>query len=178
MVVTHGGLEGGYGLYLRDNKPTFVYNFLSIDRPTFTAKDPLPKGKTTTRRRLRLRRRRHGQGRQDHHVGQRQKDRRGPPGKNHSHPVLAGRRTRRRHATSAPPSTSPTRCPSSSPARSTRSRSTCSKRLSNEMRETAAVDDMVRIEGGEFTMGSVDFYPEERPFRRARVANLRSTVIR
>ncbi len=46
MVVTHGGLEGGYGLYLRDNKPTFVYNFLSIDRPTFTAKDPLPAGKT------------------------------------------------------------------------------------------------------------------------------------
>jgi hypothetical protein len=46
MVVTHGGLEGGYGLCLRDNKPTFVYNFLSIDRPTFTAKDPVPKGKT------------------------------------------------------------------------------------------------------------------------------------
>ena len=46
MIVTHGGLEGGYGLYLRDGKPTFVYNFLSIDRPTFTAKDPLPKGKT------------------------------------------------------------------------------------------------------------------------------------
>jgi arylsulfatase A-like enzyme len=46
MVVTHGGLEGGYGLYLRDNKPTFVYNFLSIDRPTFTANEPLPKGKT------------------------------------------------------------------------------------------------------------------------------------
>src|SRR6202044_37179 len=46
MVVTHGGLEGGYGLYLRDNKPTFVYNYLSIDRPTFTSKAPLPKGKT------------------------------------------------------------------------------------------------------------------------------------
>jgi hypothetical protein len=46
MVVTHGGLEGGYGLYFRDNKPTFVYNYLSIDRPTFIAKDPLPKGKT------------------------------------------------------------------------------------------------------------------------------------
>jgi arylsulfatase A-like enzyme len=46
MVVTHGGLEGGYGLYLLDNKPTFVYNYLSIDRPTFTAKDPLPKGNT------------------------------------------------------------------------------------------------------------------------------------
>jgi hypothetical protein len=46
MIVTHGGLEGGYGLYLRDGKPTFVYNFLSIDRPTFAAKEPLPKGKT------------------------------------------------------------------------------------------------------------------------------------
>jgi hypothetical protein len=29
MIVTHGGLEGGYGLYLRDGKPTFVYNFLA-----------------------------------------------------------------------------------------------------------------------------------------------------
>ena len=47
MIITHGGLEGGYGLYLRDGKPVFVYNFLSIDRPTFTGKDPLPRGKTT-----------------------------------------------------------------------------------------------------------------------------------
>lgn len=46
MIVTHGGLEGGYGLYLRDGKPTFVYNFLSVERFTFAAKDPLPKGKT------------------------------------------------------------------------------------------------------------------------------------
>ena len=45
MIVTHGGLEGGYGLYLRDGRPTFVYNFLSIERPTFTAKEPLAKGK-------------------------------------------------------------------------------------------------------------------------------------
>ncbi|HEY2477031.1 MAG TPA: SUMF1/EgtB/PvdO family nonheme iron enzyme, partial [Candidatus Cybelea sp.] len=37
------------------------------------------------------------------------------------------------------------------------------------MRETTAVDDMVRIEGGEFAMGSSDFYPEERPVRRAEV---------
>ena len=39
-------IEGGYGLYLRDGRPTFVYNFLSIDRPTFAGKDPLPPGKT------------------------------------------------------------------------------------------------------------------------------------
>jgi len=45
MIVTHGGLEGGYGLYLRDGIPTFVYNFLSVDRPTFTASAPLAKGK-------------------------------------------------------------------------------------------------------------------------------------
>lgn len=47
MIVTHGGLEGGYGLYLRDGKPVFVYNFLSVERTTFTAEKPLAKGKTT-----------------------------------------------------------------------------------------------------------------------------------
>ena len=47
MIVTQGGVEGGYGLYLRDGKPTFVYNYLGIDRPTFTGKDALPKGKAT-----------------------------------------------------------------------------------------------------------------------------------
>jgi arylsulfatase len=46
MVITHGGLEGGYGLYLRDGKPVFVYNFLSVERTTFAARDPLPKGPT------------------------------------------------------------------------------------------------------------------------------------
>jgi arylsulfatase len=46
MIVTEGGIEGGFGLYLRDGKPTFVYNFLGRDRPTFVAKDPLPKGPT------------------------------------------------------------------------------------------------------------------------------------
>jgi arylsulfatase len=47
MIVTQGGVEGGYGLYLRDGKPTFVYNYLGIERPTFTAKNPLRKGKAT-----------------------------------------------------------------------------------------------------------------------------------
>jgi arylsulfatase len=45
MIVTHGGLEGGYGLYLRDGKPTFVYNFLSVERTTLAAKQALPAGK-------------------------------------------------------------------------------------------------------------------------------------
>jgi arylsulfatase len=47
MVVTHGGLEGGYGLYLREGKPTFVYNFLSMERTTFASNEPLPKGQHT-----------------------------------------------------------------------------------------------------------------------------------
>jgi arylsulfatase len=47
MIVTHGGVEGGYGLYLREGKPTFVYNYLGIERPTVTARNALPQGKTT-----------------------------------------------------------------------------------------------------------------------------------
>jgi len=47
MIVTQGGSEGGYGLYLRDGKPTFVYNFLGVERPTFTADTALPKGKAS-----------------------------------------------------------------------------------------------------------------------------------
>src|SRR5262245_6893035 len=47
MIVTHGGLEGGYGLYLRDGRPTSVYNYLALERPTLVAKEPLTKGKST-----------------------------------------------------------------------------------------------------------------------------------
>jgi arylsulfatase A-like enzyme len=45
MIVTQGGLVGGYGLYLSEGKPTFVYNYLALDRVTFSAEGPLPKGK-------------------------------------------------------------------------------------------------------------------------------------
>jgi hypothetical protein len=45
MIITHGGLEGGYGLYVRDGKPTFVYNYLSLERYTVAAATALPKGK-------------------------------------------------------------------------------------------------------------------------------------
>ena len=53
MIVTHGGLEGGYGLYLRDGKPTFVYNFLSVERPTFAGDGAAAQGQGDDRRRLR-----------------------------------------------------------------------------------------------------------------------------
>lgn len=45
MIATHGGIVGGYGLYLRAGKPTFVYNFLALERTTITADQPLPAGK-------------------------------------------------------------------------------------------------------------------------------------
>jgi arylsulfatase len=45
MIATHGGLAGGYGLYVREGKPTFVYNYLALERPTFTGKNALPAGK-------------------------------------------------------------------------------------------------------------------------------------
>ena len=45
MIATHGGIVGGYGLYLRENKPVFVYNYLSLERTTVAGEEPLPTGK-------------------------------------------------------------------------------------------------------------------------------------
>src|SRR5581483_978761 len=44
MVITQGGLTGGYGLYLRGGKAHFVYNLLALERFTISS-GPLPKGK-------------------------------------------------------------------------------------------------------------------------------------
>jgi hypothetical protein len=45
MIVTHGGLVGGYGLYVREGKATFVYNYLALEHYTIAGLQPLPKGK-------------------------------------------------------------------------------------------------------------------------------------
>mgnify|MGYP000165094174 CR=1 FL=1 len=47
MIVTQGGLEGGYGLYLRNGKVNFTYNFLGTERFEFSSKAPVGKGKHT-----------------------------------------------------------------------------------------------------------------------------------
>lgn len=47
MIVTGGGGFGGYGLYLVDGKPNFVYNFLAIDRFRWKSDAPLAKGAHT-----------------------------------------------------------------------------------------------------------------------------------
>ena len=75
MIVTEGGLQGGYGLYLREGKPTFVYNFLDLERPTIAAKEPLPKGKTKLVVDFAYDGGRTGQRRDRHHDRQRQQDR-------------------------------------------------------------------------------------------------------
>ena len=46
IVITQGGLTGGYGLYMRDGKAHFVYNLLAMDLFIITS-DTLPKGKVT-----------------------------------------------------------------------------------------------------------------------------------
>ena len=45
MIATHGGITGGYGLYLRDGRPVFVYNYLALERITVESKERLPSGK-------------------------------------------------------------------------------------------------------------------------------------
>jgi len=49
MLVTHGGKFGGYGLFVQNGKPTFVYNWGDSARYTVTSQKPLPQGKSTLR---------------------------------------------------------------------------------------------------------------------------------
>ena len=49
VLVTHGGKFGGYGLFVQNGKPTFVYNWGQSARYTVTAAEPLPPGKSTIR---------------------------------------------------------------------------------------------------------------------------------
>ena len=45
MLVTHGGRFSGYGLYLKDGKPTFTMNLLDLQRPKWQSELPLSPGK-------------------------------------------------------------------------------------------------------------------------------------
>jgi arylsulfatase len=47
MIVTQGGLFGGYGLYLEKGKPVFHYNFVGVDHYEVAAKEALTAGKHT-----------------------------------------------------------------------------------------------------------------------------------
>jgi arylsulfatase len=97
MIVTHGGLEGGYGLYMREGKPVFVYNYLSIERPTFVSKAALPKGRATIVVDFAYDGGGIGEGRQDHHDRERAEGRGRASGTHGAHQVLHRRGTRHRH---------------------------------------------------------------------------------
>lgn len=47
VLVTQGGRFAGYGLYLKDGRPTFTYNMLNIDRLKWQSPDTLPSGRHT-----------------------------------------------------------------------------------------------------------------------------------
>jgi arylsulfatase A-like enzyme len=47
MLVTQGGRFSGWGLYLKDGKPTFTMDLLDIERPKWQAADALPPGTHT-----------------------------------------------------------------------------------------------------------------------------------
>lgn len=46
VIVAQGGRFGGWSLYVQDGIPTFMYNYLGLDRYTVTVKTKLPKGKS------------------------------------------------------------------------------------------------------------------------------------
>lgn len=45
MITTHGGMVGGYGLYVKGGKLYFVYNYLDLERYTVASQSAIPKGK-------------------------------------------------------------------------------------------------------------------------------------
>ncbi len=49
VLLAQAGRFGGWSLYLKDGKPTYTYNWLSLQRYTVAAKQALPPGKATIR---------------------------------------------------------------------------------------------------------------------------------
>lgn len=47
VIVSQGGRFGGWSLYVKNGKPTYMYNFLGLKRFSVVADAPLPAGKTT-----------------------------------------------------------------------------------------------------------------------------------
>src|SRR5690606_9059444 len=47
ILMTQGGRFGGWGLYLVEGKPVFVYNLIDLARPRIAAPDALSAGKHT-----------------------------------------------------------------------------------------------------------------------------------
>jgi arylsulfatase len=49
VLVAAGGIVGGYALFIKDGKPTYEYNYFTVDRYRIAGKDKLTPGKHTIR---------------------------------------------------------------------------------------------------------------------------------
>ena len=49
VIIAQAGRFGGWSLYLKNDKPTYAYNFLGLQRFTISAKQAVPAGKATIR---------------------------------------------------------------------------------------------------------------------------------
>ncbi len=49
MLATLGGETGGFAFFVLDGKPTFQYNWVSLEEYTITSTEPLPTGESTIR---------------------------------------------------------------------------------------------------------------------------------
>jgi arylsulfatase len=76
MILAHGGIEGGYGLYLSEGKPAFVYNYLGARAHHVRVQGNAAQGEGDHRGRFRLRRGRHRKRRLAHGDGQWEEGRR------------------------------------------------------------------------------------------------------
>ncbi|MGI9259493.1 MAG: arylsulfatase, partial [Gammaproteobacteria bacterium] len=49
LIVTNGGETGGYALMVQNGRPTFHFNYLSLERYTIASSEALPQGASTIR---------------------------------------------------------------------------------------------------------------------------------
>ena len=49
VIISQAGRFGGWTLFVKDGKPTYTYNFLGLQRYSFSGSKPLPVGKSTVR---------------------------------------------------------------------------------------------------------------------------------
>jgi arylsulfatase len=49
MLVTAGGRTAGYGLFIKDDRLNYVYNYLGIERTMLTSTEKVPTGKNELR---------------------------------------------------------------------------------------------------------------------------------
>ena len=94
VILSQGGLFGGWSLYVKDGKPKFAYNWLAREKYYIEGKEPLPEGKVTLVYDFTYDGGGLAQGRQGHALHQRQEGRRRPHREDAGSGLVPGRRHR------------------------------------------------------------------------------------